>query len=68
MNGEGDTESPSSSKDDLAAGLAIPHVVKFDYREFVVTGDKWMARPTCHKCNKHVHDNARITTAFTKHE
>lgn len=49
MYGEGDTETPSSSKDGSAAGLAIPRVVKFGYyREFVVTGDKSMA--TCHKC------------------
>jgi len=52
MDGEGDTETPSSSKDDSAAGLAIPRVVKPGYREFVVTGDKWMAR--CQKCNKRV--------------
>jgi len=49
-----------------AAGLAIPHVVKFGCREFAVTGDKWMA--TCQKCNKHVQDNARVTSAFTKYK
>ena len=37
MNGEGDTETPSSRKDDSAAGLAIPRVVKFGYTDFVAT-------------------------------
>ena len=31
------------SKDDSTAALAIPRVVEFGYREFVVTGDKQMA-------------------------
>jgi len=43
MDGEGDTETLSFSKDDSAAVFAISRVVKFGYREFVVTGDKWMA-------------------------
>jgi len=37
MAGEGDIETPSSSKYDSTAGLAIPRVVKFGYREFVLT-------------------------------
>jgi len=64
MDGERDPETPSSSKDDSAARLPIPRVVKFGYREFVVTGNKWMA--TCQKCNKHVQDNARVTSASFK--
>jgi len=66
MDGEGNTEAPLSSKDDSAAGLAIPHTVKFGYTECVVTGNRWMV--TCQKCNKHVQDNARVISAFTKYK
>jgi len=37
MDGEGDIETPSSRKDDSAAGLAIPRLVTFGYTDFVAT-------------------------------
>ena len=51
--------SPSNT---MSRGLAIPRVVQFGYREFVMTDDKWLAK--CQKCNKRVQNNARVTSTF----
>lgn len=44
--------------------LGIPRVVKFAYRNFWATGDKWTA--VCTKCHKTLSDKSGVTMWFTK--
>jgi hypothetical protein len=54
----------NESSDHTAAGQNAPRVVKFAYKSFKVSGDRWHA--SCRTCNKRIQDTVNVTSAFTK--
>ena len=43
-------------------GHTEPRVVKFAFKEFRLSGEKWMA--VCQKCKKRIQDTANVTSAL----
>lgn len=56
-------DSDAARSNGTVAGQNIPRAVKFGYREFTVTGDRWQA--VCKNCNKRIQDQVHVTSAFT---
>lgn len=50
--------------DQVVAGLTVPRVIRFAYKNFTSRSGKWSAK--CDVCNKCLQDNAGVTTAFTR--
>jgi hypothetical protein len=62
---ENDVDKVASSvKQTTGVGHTEPRVVKFAYKEFRLSGEKWMA--VCQKCKKRIQDTVNVTSAFTK--
>ena len=63
MEGEetqGTVSDTSQKKTVVGVNENAPRVIKFGYKEFTVSGDRWQA--LCNNCNKRIQDHVSVTS------
>ena len=58
------SESTDEEAEQPLGSISSPSVVKFAYKEFVVTGSKWLAK--CNTCGIVITENRGVTSGYTK--
>lgn len=60
----GSTSSQPAEPEVAESGTSVPRVIRFGYRKFQQSNNKWIAE--CTRCSKTLRDAIGVTTSFTK--